>query len=149
MTSSADNAELVRRYFDECVGRIGGPGRESALSVIDELLTDTFVMTYNNDPEGGGVRRRERHKAFLIAHEANYPEDRWTIEAMVASESTVACQWRLRCRHAKTGNPVDVRAADFFSVSEGRLDSLRRFLDFEGFREQTRPRTGSFQEQGR
>jgi hypothetical protein len=43
--------------------------------------------------------------------------------------------WRagglFQARHAKSGNPIDVRAADFFTVRNGRLAELRRFLDFE------------------
>jgi len=41
--------------------------------------------------------------------------------------------------HAKTGNRIDVRAADFFSVRNGRLAELRRFLDFDSFDRQLRP----------
>ena len=146
MTLSARNAELVRRYFDDCVGRLGGPGREAALSVLDELLTSDFVMSYNNDPDETARSGREQHKAFLIAHAANYPEDRWTIEELVADDSVVACLWRLQSRHAKTGNDIDVRAADYFKIRDGRLHRLRRFLDFKGLDQQTQPASGSSEE---
>jgi ketosteroid isomerase-like protein len=132
------NTGLVDRYFNECVSRLAGPDRAAALAVVDEILTADFSMTYNNDPaqtSSGGLRR---HKAFLVEHAKNYPDDRWTLEVLVANEATVACQWHLTARHAATGNSIDVRAADVFTVREGRLAELRRFLDFQSFRDQLR-----------
>jgi ketosteroid isomerase-like protein len=55
-------------------------------------------------------------------------------------EDAAACRWRIQTIYARTGNPVDVRAADFFRVRDGRLAELRRFLDFESLNRQTRPR---------
>src|SRR4051812_16436824 len=126
--STDENAALVRRYFDECVSLVNGPDREQALSVVDAAMADDFTMAYNNDAEP--ERGRARHKAFLVMHARSYVDDRWTIEALVADEEAVACIWRIRATHAESGNPIDVRAADFFRVADGRLAELRRFLDF-------------------
>jgi ketosteroid isomerase-like protein len=97
-------------------------------------------MSYNNEADAEAAHGRKRHKAFLIAHARDFPNDRWTVEAIVAAADVVACRWRFQATHAATGNPVDVRAADFFTVRNGRLTELRRFLDFEGFHEQLRRR---------
>lgn len=43
-----DNTVLVRPYFAECLNRAGGLQRELALAVLDELLTDDFLMLYGN-----------------------------------------------------------------------------------------------------
>jgi len=103
-----------------------------------ELLSVDFVMSYNNETDAEAARGRERHKEFLVRHARNFPDDHWTVEALVADEEMVACQWRIQATHAETGNPIDVRAADFFRVRNGRLAELRRFLDFESLDQQRR-----------
>ena len=138
--SAEQNVSLVRRYFEECVAPASGPDQGRALAIADELLTEDFVMFYNNASDAEATRGRDRHKEFLVGHADWYPDDRWTVEALIADEESVACQWRLHATHAKTGNPVDARAADFFRVRDGRLAELRRFLDFKSLDRQTRPR---------
>jgi ketosteroid isomerase-like protein len=133
--SAGNNRRLVERYFAECVNRVNGPDRASALAVVDELMAPDFVMAYNNDPDGDHGARR--HKAFLVDHARAYADDSWTIEALVADGDTVACIWRIQATHAKSGNGIDVRAADFFTVRTGRLAKLRRFLDFDDLARQT------------
>jgi ketosteroid isomerase-like protein len=137
--SAEQNVVLVRRYFGECVNRVG-PDQERALAIVDELMSSDFVMAYNNDTNAEAVRGRERHKEFLVEHARTFPDDHWTVEALVADEVVVACRWRIHATHAKTSNPIDVRAADFFIVRDGRLTELRRFLDFKSFHGQLRPR---------
>jgi ketosteroid isomerase-like protein len=137
--SIEQNAALVRRYFVECVTGASGPDQQRALAVVDELLNADFVMFYNNETDAEAARGRQRHKEFLIEHASNFPDDHWTVETLVADEMVVACRWRIQANHAKTGNPIDVRAADFFSVRDGRLAELRRFLDFESLDRQVRP----------
>jgi len=137
--SNEQNAALVRRYFRECVSGASGPDQERALAIVDEALTCDFVMTYNNETDAEAMHGRERHKKFLVEHAKNFPDDHWTVEALVADEDVAACWWRIQARHAKTGNRIDVRAADFFSVRNGRLAELRRFLDFDSFDRQLRP----------
>ena len=136
--SAEQNATLVRRYFDECVVGASGPEPARALAVVDELLTDDFVMFYNSDTDEEATRGRERHKEFLVAHVQAYPDDHWAIEALIAGDEVVACQWRMQATSARTRNPIDVRAADFFQIRDGRLSELRRFLDFRSLNRQAR-----------
>ncbi len=139
--SAEQNAALVRRYFEECVSGASGPDQDHALAILDGLLTDDFVMFYNNDTDEEATRGGERHKEFLVEHARVYPDDHWTVEALVADGEIVACRWRIRATHAKTGNRIDVRTADFFRVRDGRLAELRRFLDFRSLKHQTRAPT--------
>lgn len=134
-----ENLSLVRRYFAECVSGATGPDQPHALAVVDELLSPDFVMSYNTQTDADAVGGREQHKEFLVGHARRFPDDHWTVEALVADEETVACQWRFEATDPETGNSVDVRAADFFTVRDGRLVELRRFLDFESFEQQLRP----------
>ena len=140
--SAEHNRSLVSRYFMECVKGINGPDRRAALALVDHLMTPDFVMTYNSDPASAGMHGIPRHKAFLVDHARAYQDDHWTIEALVADDETVACIWRITARYAASGNRIDVRAGDFFSVRDGRLAELRRFLDLEDLGRQTRPSGG-------
>jgi ketosteroid isomerase-like protein len=133
------NLSLVRRYFTECVSCASGPDQHRALGVVDELLSVDFVMSYNNETDAEAAHGRERHKEFLVEHARNFPDDHWTVEALVADDELVACHWRIQATHAETGNSIDIRAADFFRVRDGRLAELRRFLDFESLGHQERP----------
>jgi len=137
--SAEQNAALVRRYFEECVSGARGPEQRHAIALVDDLMTPDFVMFYNNDTDAQATRGRELHKAFLVEHAENFPDDHWTIEALIADEDTAACLWRIQSSHAKTGNAIDVRAADFYRFRDGRLEEMRRFLDFKSLGRQTRP----------
>ena len=136
--SATQNASLVRRYFEECVNGAGGPDQGRALAIVDELLSPDFMMFFNNDTDAEATRGRDLHKEFLVEHARNFPNDHWTVEALLAEEEAAACQWRIQSNHARTGNAIDVRAADFFRVRDGRLAELRRFLDFKSLDRQTR-----------
>jgi ketosteroid isomerase-like protein len=94
---------------------------------------------YYNDDQDEARRGVDAHKEFLVEHTRAFREERWTVEAIVADERTVACRWRVRATHTETGNPVDVRGADFFIVEDGYLAELRRFLDWETVGAQTAP----------
>jgi ketosteroid isomerase-like protein len=135
--STEQNTALVRPYFDECVSQASGPGQRQALAIVDELLTDDFVMRYNT-ADAEATRGRQGHKEFLVAHAGNFPNDSWTIEALIADEETAACHWRIQTIYAPTGNPIDVRAAGFYRVRGGRLAELRRSLDFKSLDRQKR-----------
>jgi len=140
--SAEQNDALVRRYFEECVSGASGPDQRHAIALVDDLMSADFVMFYNNDTDAQATRGRELHKAFLVEHAANFPDDHWTIEALIADEDTAACLWRIQSSHAKTGNAIDVRAADFYRFRDGRLAEMRRFLDFKSLGRQTRPSDG-------
>jgi ketosteroid isomerase-like protein len=135
--SAEQNIAIVRRYYEECTNDYGDPEKKRALVAVDELLTPDFVMYYNNESDADGRRGMDAHKEFLVAHTHAFPGERWTVEPIVADEQTVASVWRVKATHAETGNPIDVMAADFFTVKHGRLAELRRFLDWEMLHAQT------------
>ena len=138
--ASASNADLVRRYFADCVALLNGPHRRQALAVVEDLLAPDFWMSYNGNEPPDALRGRRRHQAFLVDHARNFPDDRWSVEELLTAGGLVACVWHITARHAATGRPVDIRAADFFRVRNGRLAELQRFLDFEELGRQTTPR---------
>jgi ketosteroid isomerase-like protein len=133
------NVSLVRRYFEECVSAATGADQPRALAVLDDLLTHDFEMAYNNESGANVVRGRDEHKEFVARHARYFPEDEWIVDTIVADAARVACQWRFHGTHGETANTVEMRAADFFIVRDGRLAELRRFLDFKSFEEQLQP----------
>lgn len=133
------NVAIVRRYYEECAND-RSPNKQQALELTHELLTTDFAMRYNHTPAGDAPQGRDHHKEFLVGHARAFPGEHWTIEALVADEETVACQWRVQATHAETGNPMDLRGADFFTVRNGQLAELHRLLDFQTLQEQMQPR---------
>jgi len=137
--ASKENIALALSYYEDCANDYGDPEKTRAMEAADRLLSDDFVLYYNNDSDDEAREGREGHKQFLLRHTHSFPGERWTIEAAVADDQVVACQWHLRATDAKTGNPIDLRAADFFAVRDGRLAALRRFLDFRDLDKQRAP----------
>lgn len=133
------NAALVHRYFEECVSGASGSDHARAVAMVDELMTDDFVMFFNSDTDAEGRRGRQRHKEFLVGHAARFPDDDWKVDMLISNGSAAACQWLFRGRDAPTGNRVEIRAADFYTIRDGQLAELRRFLDFRELDRQTRP----------
>jgi ketosteroid isomerase-like protein len=133
------NITTVRRYYEECANDDGDPAKTRALAVTAEILSADFAMYYNNQGAAEGMHGRDEHQAFLLRHTRNFAGERWTIEGIVADEELVACRWRLQATHAETGQPVDLRAADFFTVRNGQLAELRRFLDYRTLMNQLHP----------
>jgi ketosteroid isomerase-like protein len=84
-------------------------------------------MYFNGDDDAEAMHGLDEHKEFLVGHTRAFGGERWSVEAIVADENTVACRWRCRATDSDTGNPIDIRAADFFSVRDGRLSALHRF----------------------
>src|SRR5215813_11346676 len=104
--------------------------------VLDELMTEDFVMYFNNQSEAAASHGLDAHKTFMRRHAQNFTGACWMVETLLADEATVACQWRIQATHVPSGNPIDVRAADMYRLRDGRLAKLRRFLDFRSLGEQ-------------
>ncbi len=137
--SREQNIALALRYYEECPNDDGDPEKNRAREVVDEILSDDFTMYFNGDADDEAMHGREAHKDFLVGHTQAFGGERWSVEAVVADESTVACQWRGVATHRETNNPIEILAADFFTVRDGRLAILRRFLDFDSLKAQCSP----------
>jgi ketosteroid isomerase-like protein len=137
--ASARNIALAHRYYAECPPDDGDPDRKRAQLVVDEILSPDFTMYFNCETDADAGHGRQEHKQFLVAHTRAFADERWTVEAIVADAQTVACQWRCQATHRETSNPIDMHAADFFTVRDGRLAELRRFLDFNTLGAQIEP----------
>jgi ketosteroid isomerase-like protein len=128
--SREQNIALALRYYDECPRDDGDPAKKRALRVADEILSDDFTLYYNDETDSDAMHGRDAHKEFLIGHTAAFSGERWSVETVVGDEDTVACLCRGQATDSETHNPIDVLVADFFTLRDGRLAALRRFLDF-------------------
>jgi len=137
--SAEKNIATVRRYYEECTNDDGDPDKKHALAVADEIVSTDFAMYFNNENDAEAKRGKDKHKEFLVGHTRAFNGERWIVEGIIADEQTVASRWRIQATHTKTGNPIDLRAADFFTIRNGQLAELRRFLDFRTLVEQTQP----------
>ena len=134
------NKALVRRYYEECANDYGDPDKTLALAVVDELLSPDFTMGFSDQSDTEAMRGKDTHKEFLVGHTQGFPGERWTIEGLIADEQAVACRVRVEATHAETGNPINIRIADFFTIQNGQLAELRRYLDFQTLAKQMQPK---------
>jgi ketosteroid isomerase-like protein len=139
--TAENNIATVRRYYEECTYDDGDPDKKHALAVVNEIVSTDFTMYFNNESDAEARHGKEKHKEFLVGHTRAFRGERWTVEAIIADEQSVASRWRIHATHTKTGNPIDLRAADFFTLRNGQLVELRRFLDFRTLMEQTQPKS--------
>jgi len=139
--SPEENKALVRRYYEECANDYGDPDKMRALTSADDLLNPDFSMCYCNQNDTEAMRGKDKHKEFLVGHTQAFPGERWTIEGLVADEHAVATRVRVEATHAGTGNPMNVRIADFFTVQDGQITELRRYMDFQSMVQQMQPKS--------
>ena len=138
--SPEENKAIVRRYYEECANDYGEPDKTQARAVVDELLSPDFTMCFSDQSDTEAMRGKDTHKEFLVGHIQGFPGERWIIEGLIADEQTVACRVRVEATHAETGNPMNIRIADFFTIQNGQLAELRRYLDFQTLAKQMQPK---------
>jgi ketosteroid isomerase-like protein len=134
--SSDENIAIVRRYCEDCANDYGDPEKRRAMDAADALLTSDFAILYNGQGDDEATRGLDRHKAFLLAHTQAFRGEHWTPETVLADGETVASLCRVRATHSETSSPIDLWMADFFTLRDGRLAGLRRFLDFQALEAQ-------------
>jgi ketosteroid isomerase-like protein len=134
--SSQKNIATVQRYFADCLNQSGAPDPGPALALLDELLVEDFVMSYNNQTNDAAMHGLAKHQEFVLRHARNFTEANWIVEELLAGEDSVACQWRILATHTASGNRIDVRAVDMYRMRDGRIAELRRFLDYKSLNEQ-------------
>lgn len=114
---SAENEALARRFYDEIVN-----GRN--LDLIDELVSPDFVEheEFPGLPEG-----RDGVKAFFGMMLQAFPDLRFEVEEVIATEDTAAARLRMRGTQQgpfmdipPTGRQIDVPAIDWVRIKDGQ-----------------------------
>lgn len=106
-TSTAENKELVRRYFDE-------RWNHGSVDVCDELLSSSMDI--------------EEAKEFVRAQHAALGNVHLTILDLLAEGDQVAIHWRIDGTHkddflgvAATGKPVIFQGIALLRVTDGKI----------------------------
>lgn len=106
-TSTAENKELVRRYFDE-------RWNHGSVDVCDELLSSSMDI--------------EEEKEFVRAQHAALGNLHLTILDLLAEGDQVAIHWRIDGTHkddflgvAATGKPVVFQGIALLRVTDGKI----------------------------
>ena len=120
--STAENKELVRRYFDE-------RWNHGSLDVCDELLSSSMDI--------------EEQKEFVRAQHAALGNLHLTILDLLAEGDQVAIHWRIEGTHkgdflgvAATGKPVTFQGIALLRITDGKIADDIAYWDNQSILEQ-------------
>lgn len=120
--STAENKELVRRYFDE-------RWNHGSLDVCDELLSSSMDI--------------EEQKEFVRAQHAALGNLHLTILDLLAEGDQVAIHWRIDGTHkgdflgvAATGKPVTFQGIALLRIADGKIADDIAYWDNQSILEQ-------------
>jgi len=120
--STAENKELVRRYFDE-------RWNHGSLDVCDELLSSSMDI--------------EEQKEFVRAQHAALGNLHLTILDLLAEGDQVAIHWRIDGTHqgdflgvAPTGKPVTFQGIALLRITDGKIADDIAYWDNQSILEQ-------------
>jgi steroid delta-isomerase-like uncharacterized protein len=120
--STAENKELVRRYFDE-------RWNHGSLDVCDELLSSSMDI--------------EEQKEFVRAQHAALGNLHLTILDLLAEGDQVAIHWRIDGTHkgdflgvAATGKPVSFQGIALLRITDGKIADDIAYWDNQSILEQ-------------
>lgn len=120
--STAENKELVRRYFDE-------RWNHGSLDVCDELLSPSMDI--------------EEQKEFVRAQHAALGNLHLTIMDLLAEGDQVAIHWRIDGTHqgdflgvTATGKPVTFQGIALLRVTDGKIANDIAYWDNQSILEQ-------------
>jgi predicted ester cyclase len=121
--SIATNKAIVRRYFEEVVGK-------SNLDILDEIVTTDCIVHRPEAPEP--IRGLEAFRHALEKILQVYSEFTTTIHDLIAEDDRVACrlshravnrgEWTSRLgRHAVAGKTISWPAIAIFRIRDGKI----------------------------
>jgi steroid delta-isomerase-like uncharacterized protein len=120
--STAENKELVRRYFDE-------RWNHGSLDVCDELLSSSMDI--------------EEQKEFVRAQHVALGNLHLTILDLLAEGDQVAIHWRIDGTHkgdflgvAATGKPVTFQGIALLRITDGKITDDIAYWDNQSILEQ-------------
>ena len=120
--STAENKELVRRYFDE-------RWNHGSLDICDELLSSSMDI--------------EEQKEFVRAQHTALGNLRLTILDLLAEGDQVAIHWRIDGTHkgdflgvAATGKPVTFQGIALLRITDGKIADDIAYWDNQSILEQ-------------
>ena len=122
----SDVGTLSRRIFDEVWNKRN-------LDIADELIADEFVT---HDPRGTTQKGPQGYKEFVREYTTAFPDLHFTIDDMVADESTVATRWTVTGTHRAplygipaTGRNVTMSGVVYSKFKNGKFVVSYSFWD--------------------
>ena len=130
MTTTGENKEIVRRYYEEVLN-------EGQTDLLDELIAEDVV---NHDPLSDETLTPEEARGFEgfrrhveVFREA-FPDGTVTIDDMIAEGDTVAARFTIEGTHEgrfggieSTGNRISGTSMVFYRVEDGKI--VERWLE--------------------
>jgi steroid delta-isomerase-like uncharacterized protein len=115
--TAESNKALVRRYFEVTARR--------DVAAVDQLLTQDFV-THN--PVRGTPPDREGVKQAAMLRGSVFPDERTSIEELVAEDDRVVVRWSWRGTHTgellgipPSGRQVTMNGLSMYRISDGHI----------------------------
>ena len=130
MTTTAENKEIVRRYYEEVLN-------EGRTDLLDELIAADVV---NHDPLSDETLTPEEARGFEgfrrhveVFREA-FPDGTVTIDDMIGEGDTVAARFTIEGTHEgrfggiePTGNRISGTSMVFYRIEDGKI--VERWLE--------------------
>ncbi|MBA3943839.1 MAG: ester cyclase [Herpetosiphonaceae bacterium] len=131
--STETNLAIVHRYVEEGLNA-------GNMAVIDELCA---VSCVNHDPTQPSVHDRGALKQFWLALRAAFPDQRTTIQDLVAEEDRVVTRFTWRGTHtgdfygiSATGRQVTFDGIDIVRLADGEIQEIWWGYDMLGVLQQ-------------
>jgi steroid delta-isomerase-like uncharacterized protein len=122
--STADPADLVRRWFDELFNR-------GELAVADEILADDVGYDGPQSLGPSDVTGPADIKAYVETYQTAFPDLYYTVEDTTVTGGTVVVRWSAMGTHENdlfgiepTGEGFAVDGINVFSVADGRITAV-------------------------
>ncbi len=116
--SVEENKAIARRLIDEFINK-------GDLSIADELFAEDFV---NHDPGRGTTPDREGMKQFLINLRAAFPDQKLTVEDLIAEGDKVVLRFTGSGTHKgdlsgipPTGKQFNVPGVSILRIADGKV----------------------------
>jgi steroid delta-isomerase-like uncharacterized protein len=118
---------LARRYFEDLFNA-------GELAVAEEILHPEISFFGPITP--AGIHGLDAYKGFALEWYRGFPDRRFEVEEEWDDGDRIACLFSISGTHlgqflgqAATGNTIDVRAMNFFTVEGGRIRAIQAFFD--------------------
>ena len=127
--STADPADLVRRWFDDLFNR-------GDLEVADEILAEDVTYDGPQSLSHGDVTGPEDIKTYVETYQTAFPDLYYTVEESTVTPGTVVVRWSAMGTDENdlfgiepTGEGFTVDGIDVFDVEDGRITDVHAHWD--------------------
>jgi len=139
--TSATNAAVVRRLFDEVASR-------GQMALIDQIVAPDFVTHGNPGEPDDPLRGPAAMRAHIQVLRTAFPDLKFTVDQVVAQGDQVAVRWTMAGTHRGTilgivpsGRHFRVAGMHIFRLVNGKIHDSWSVLDLLSLVQQISPET--------